>query len=287
MNDLRTLPIQRIFQRRNSRLRSCAALDALSGSIACVGLLSPITVRARDSGYEVVAGAHRLQACELLGHTEISCVVMKVDDLRADLATIDENLVRTELSPSERAMQTARRKAIYETLHPQTKAYVAGAYGSNAAQGNVVASVAIASFADDLAAKAGIAARSVRHDAERGDKIAEAALARLSGTRLDTGRFLDELKRIPPAGQVAHVEEQLARERRPPAPAAAKVDLHRPTGSGTADRAVPAVSVACRRDRKLRDRGAHHQQRPPARNSGQRAASAAERLNAIVEGIRR
>src|SRR3954468_19450148 len=133
MNDLRTLPIQRIFQRRNSRPRSSAALDALSESIDAVGLLAPITVRSRDSGYEVLAGAHRLQACELLGHTEISCVVLDVDDLRAELATIDENLIRTELSPSERAMQTARRKAIYETLHPQTKAFVAGAHGSNAA----------------------------------------------------------------------------------------------------------------------------------------------------------
>src|SRR4029079_18262940 len=60
MNDLRTLPIQRIFQRRNSRPRSCVALDALSESIACVGLLSPITVRERDSGYEVLAEAHTL-----------------------------------------------------------------------------------------------------------------------------------------------------------------------------------------------------------------------------------
>src|SRR3954453_5300150 len=134
MNDLRTLPIQRIFQRRNSRPRSCVALDALSESIACVGLLSPITVRERDSGYEVLAGAHGLQACQLLGHTEISCVVLDVDDLRAELATIDENLIRTELSPSERA----------------------------------------------------IAARSVRRDAERGDRIVGPALTRLSGTRLDT-----------------------------------------------------------------------------------------------------
>jgi ParB-like chromosome segregation protein Spo0J len=196
MDDIRMLPIARIFQRRNSRPRSSAALDALSESIDAVGLLAPITVRSRDSGYEVLAGAHRLQACELLGHTEISCVVLDVDDLRAELAAIDENLIRTELSPSERAMQTARRKAIYETLHPQTKAFVAGAHGSNAAQGKFVANVATASFADDLADRTGIAARSIRRDAERGGRIVGPALTRLSGTRLDTGRFLDELKRI-------------------------------------------------------------------------------------------
>lgn len=38
---------------------------------------------------------------------------------------IDENLCRAELSPSDRARQTARRKAIYLELHPET------AHGAN------------------------------------------------------------------------------------------------------------------------------------------------------------
>jgi ParB family chromosome partitioning protein len=48
-------------------------------------------------------------------------VVVDDDDLRAELVMIDENLVRSELVGAERAKQTARRKEIYETLHPETK----------------------------------------------------------------------------------------------------------------------------------------------------------------------
>jgi hypothetical protein len=52
------------------------------------------------------------------------------DYLHAELAMIDENLCRVELSPSDRARQTARRKAIYLELHPETADHVAGAHGS-------------------------------------------------------------------------------------------------------------------------------------------------------------
>jgi hypothetical protein len=52
---------------------------------------------------------------------EIACVVIDDDDLHAQLWEIDENLMRAELSPSERASCTARRKAIYEALHPEAK----------------------------------------------------------------------------------------------------------------------------------------------------------------------
>ena len=89
--------------------------------MAEVGLISPIRVRkVGDDEYEVVAGSHRLQAAELLGWQEIVAIVSDDDDLHAELAMIDENLVRAELSPSDRAQQTARRKAIYLELHPET-----------------------------------------------------------------------------------------------------------------------------------------------------------------------
>ena len=129
MTVLSTLPIETIRHRRDARHRSDEALSALAESIDDIGLLNPIRVRqVGDDEYEVVAGSHRLQAAELLGWREIAAIVTDDDDLHAELAMIDENLVRAELSPADRAQQTARRKAIYLELHPET------AHGANLAR---------------------------------------------------------------------------------------------------------------------------------------------------------
>ena len=175
MVDVQRIGVELIRHRCDARPRADAALTALEGSIGEIGLLSPIIVRPASNGYEVVAGSHRLQAVELLGWGEIDGFVMQADDLKAELAIIDENLVRAELSPVDRAQQTARRKAIYEELHPETKAHVAGAHASNALQGNASANLAPA-FSADTAAATGKSERSVQRDAERGEKIEPAAL---------------------------------------------------------------------------------------------------------------
>ncbi|MBO9100322.1 MULTISPECIES: hypothetical protein [unclassified Rhizobium] len=80
---------------------------------------------------------------------------------------IDENLMRAELSASERAVQTARRKAIYLELHPETAAGVAGAIAKHFATDNL----STASFASETANATGKDERTVRRDAERGEKV--------------------------------------------------------------------------------------------------------------------
>lgn len=94
------------------------AVKSLQSSIAKVGLMNAITVR---EDMTIIAGVHRLKACALLGHEEIQACVLDVDDLEAELAEIDENLIRNELTQLEEARHLARRKEIYEALHPQTK----------------------------------------------------------------------------------------------------------------------------------------------------------------------
>ena len=106
--------------------------------------------------------------------------------MRAEFVMIDENLCRAELSPADRAKQTARRRAIYLELHPETAAHVAGAHASNSAQGNAAANFAVASFARATAEATGEAERTVRLDAERGEKVSEQALNLVRGTALDT-----------------------------------------------------------------------------------------------------
>lgn len=65
---------------------------------------------------------------------------------------IDENRCRAELSPSERAAQTARRKAIYLELHPETAEHVAGGKG-NATAANFAAVPAFATATAEATGK--------------------------------------------------------------------------------------------------------------------------------------
>lgn len=53
--------------------------------------------------------------------TSIPATVSNVDGLQAELAEIDENLIRNELHFIEQGEQLLRRKEIYEELHPETK----------------------------------------------------------------------------------------------------------------------------------------------------------------------
>lgn len=202
---LANLPIDKIILRGDARSVAPASVAALEASIAEVGLINPIRVRAVSDGWEVVAGVHRLQAHRNLGLVEIAAFVVTDDDLHAELAMIDENLCRAELGPSERAQQTARRKAIYLELHPQTE------HGANAGgpSGQFV-HTATKSFADETAKITGTDARTVRRDAERGEKVFEGALALIKGTPLDTGVFLDKLKKQTPSEQIAVVKRELA-----------------------------------------------------------------------------
>jgi ParB/RepB/Spo0J family partition protein len=205
MTTLSCIPIEQIRHRSDARSRGDDALSALADSIAEVGLLNPIRVRPTGGdGYEVIAGSHRLQAAELLGWREIPAIVSDDDDLHAELAMIDENLVRAELSPSDRATHTARRKAIYEELHPET------AHGVNQHSSSRQLGDSSERFTSDTAKVTGQSERKVQRDAERGEKVIKAALDEVRGTSLDRGVYLDRLKRLEPERQVETVRRDLA-----------------------------------------------------------------------------
>lgn len=216
---MRSLLVEQIRHRKDARHRDDAALNALAKSIDKIGLINPIRVREVGDGlYEVVAGSHRLQAAELLGWTEIAAFVSTDDDLHAELAMIDENLVRAELSVVDRARQTARRKAIYLLLHPET------AHGGDRSEasrrvGDLGARSEIERFTTNTANATGHSERSVQRDAERGEKIVDEALDAVKGTALETGVYLDRLKNVPAEKQADTVRRDLAAPRPVPAQA--------------------------------------------------------------------
>ena len=107
------------------RLRSVdeAAVEYMAESMQRLGQLYPIQVNTIEPGqFRLVAGAHRIVAARKLGWTHIEAFL--VDDLEEEeisLLEIDENLFRAELSPLDRCRFLAKRKDIYEQLHPETR----------------------------------------------------------------------------------------------------------------------------------------------------------------------
>lgn len=195
---LTTIPLDMIENGQRLRDISEAHVDALVNSIGDIGLLNPITVYPRKlfrggnhvDGYGLIAGLHRKTACERLGLVEVEAQVLDLSDLERQIAECDENLCSTVLSPAERARFTKRRKEAYEALHPEAK------HGGDR-KSDQVAESATRSFADDQAAATGVAARTVRQDAERGEKVLSEVLDLIKGTSLDTGTYLDKLKKMP------------------------------------------------------------------------------------------
>ena len=110
-------------------------IEELAFSISEIGLLNPITL---TGDYTLVAGLHRLEAVKLLGWTEVECTITDLEGLTAELAELDENFARANLSPLEIGDLYRRRKDIYEMLYPETKAGTAQAIGMNKAKGNNV-----------------------------------------------------------------------------------------------------------------------------------------------------
>jgi ParB family chromosome partitioning protein len=209
---IQPVAIDAIHSRPDARAVVLSTVAALAESIAAVGLINPIRVRADGDGFEVIAGRHRVEACRSLGLAEIDAYVVTDDDLHAELAMIDENLCRAELSAAERASQTARRKELYEALHPETK------HGGDH-RAEQVAKLATR-FTAATAEVIGMSERAVRRDAERGEKVIPEVLAMVSGTRLDTGVYLDKLKALPPNEQYAAARRDLSASRSAPTPKA-------------------------------------------------------------------
>ena len=165
------------------RKRSVKALGELSASIQALGLLNPIIL---GKDHKLIAGLHRLRACEALGWKEIPAVVMQFSELDAELAEIDENLCRAELTVLERAEQTLRRKVIYEQKHPEPRRGVAGVAVSNRNQGKITqpTNLSVVSFSADTAAKTGGHARGVERDVQVAQGIAPAVRETIRNTPL-------------------------------------------------------------------------------------------------------
>jgi len=190
-----------------------AVVASLMESMAAVGLLNAITVY-RDVGRQpvLVAGRHRLEAARRLGWETILCRVMPSEGLDAQIAEIDENLVRQVLSPAAVADLIGRRKGLYEGRHPEAAAGSIRASAANRAMGRDVAANLAATFAAHTSKATGKSERSIRRAATRSDRLGTDALVKVAGTSLDKGAELDALSKMPPAERAPLIERAAAGE---------------------------------------------------------------------------
>lgn len=79
------------------------AIEELSASIQQNGLITPITVRQTEDGYEIIAGERRWRACQLAGMNEIPCYILSPDENQAAEMALVENIQREDLTAVEEA----------------------------------------------------------------------------------------------------------------------------------------------------------------------------------------
>jgi ParB family transcriptional regulator, chromosome partitioning protein len=79
------------------------SLDELAASIAQVGVIEPLVVKAAPNGYEVVAGHRRLLAARQCGVATVPVIIRDDDADTARAVMLAENLHRQDLTPVEEA----------------------------------------------------------------------------------------------------------------------------------------------------------------------------------------
>ncbi|MQP67500.1 hypothetical protein GE253_19420 [Niveispirillum sp. SYP-B3756] len=204
---LQTIPLDQIDDQDRLRPVDAGQVRFLAENIQQTGqLLQPITLRyLRDGAYKLMAGGHRLAAVRQLGWTEIAAFVFEANGDEARLAEIDENLVRHELNPLDRAVFLAERKALYEKMHPETRH---GAQGGRGAKRNEDDTL---SFSKETAARVGLDERTIQRAVMIASRLAPDVRSRIAGSAIaHTQTELLALARLPPAEQRAIVDEMLA-----------------------------------------------------------------------------
>lgn len=179
------LPLDQIIVDDEKRLRpvSEVGVESLIASINELGVIKdPIHVRRKGRGDDIqlvlIAGGHRLAAAKRLGWDEIPARVWAdVTDDFATLMEIDDNLSGAELSVLELSVFLAKRKRVYERLHPETKN---GANGGPKGQQN---ETDIMSFSKSVAEKRELSDRHIRRFIQIGEALSEREVATLGAAK--------------------------------------------------------------------------------------------------------
>ncbi len=187
-----TIEINKIIV--NKRKRTAKDIEQLAESFKSIGLMNPITV---NKNYELIAGYHRLESCKKIGWKEIPVIVLDANELNAELAEIDENLIRTPLTALEEAEQMKRRKEIYEILHPESKPEEQRKKGLNMSNEKISLLKKQKTFTQDTAEKIKKSQRSIQQDIQIASNIPEEVKQEIKGSKIENKKSdLIELTKV-------------------------------------------------------------------------------------------
>ncbi len=80
-----------------------AGLDELASSIREIGIMQPVTLRAKAGRYEIIAGHRRCRAAKLAGLATVPAVLLEATDEDTERLKIHENLYREDINPVDEA----------------------------------------------------------------------------------------------------------------------------------------------------------------------------------------
>ena len=123
------LSIEQIFPNKSQPRKSFdkIKLEELAKSISNHGIIQPLIVRIKGSGYELIAGERRWRAAQIAKIHSVPAVVKDLTDKQAAEYAIVENIQREDLNAIEEAISYKNLMGIYD----YTQEEVAAALGKS------------------------------------------------------------------------------------------------------------------------------------------------------------
>lgn len=167
----------------------------LAESIQTIGLQNPVVI---TEDYHLVSGRHRLEAVKSLGRDTIEANVLPLSSEGAELAEIDENLIRKEVTGLERGTLMNRRDELLTAMGVRAKS------GDNQFNKEVVSYSTPPKTTKEIAAEIGIGERQAQRMKQVARDIIPEVKAMIQDTPMaDRLNSLVELSRKTPEQQKA------------------------------------------------------------------------------------
>ena len=176
-------------------------VHSIADSFLQIGQLQPITVARENGNYYLIAGLHRLEAAKLLDWQAVDAIVFSGDTIEAELAEIDENLMRNDLTVLEQGEHLQRRNEILEAMGKRREA---GRYPSN---DEIVSPL---KTTEDIAKEVGLSKRSAQQRTQIARDIVPAVKELIRDTPIaDSTTQLLELARMEPDEQLEVAKQSI------------------------------------------------------------------------------